>query len=295
MRTVPNRRIAAACWSLALGAGLGLTGCGDPSNGVDPGDVEPVVSTSTPVDAGTDGDGTDEPAVHKTAAPNAVHFESELVFTKRQFSVLSSITTYQGNNLCRWTLQPVGEGAASQTMTFRWNDQLFQRAPEQVKSVQLDGTSATAKMRELELLRAAMFWPDSPRGLQAWNVQDGDGKGDRVKASSTLQLLTAAGEDLGTVEMTYDELGADGTEPVLQVFRLETAGEADANMDDGTSLVIYERFDSANRSWPKRMTLVVDDEPLWTQTVTSLNVQSWFGEKFFLPLEQQGRVDATGQ
>lgn len=256
---------------------------------------------SQPVASETGDVGTDEPAVHKTAAPKAVHFEGELVFAKRQFSVLRSTTTYQENNLCRWTLQPVGEGAASQTMTFRWNDQLFRRPPEQVQSVELTAAEGAAKMRELELLRAAMFWPDAPRGLQPWEVLDhgegtganSDGPAAPTKSSSTLRLLTAAGDDLGSVLMTYEGLTLDGAVTEQQVFRLVPPGEGDPDSADSVNLVVTERFDAAGRSWPKRLGLVVDGDPLWTQTVTSLNVQSWFGEKFFLPLEHQGRVDAA--
>ena len=293
-------RLAAVSLGFALVACLGLSSCGDSKNGANPEGVQPVAPASQPVGSengsGVNG-GTEEPVAHKTAAPKAVYFEGELMFAKRQFSVLKSTTTFQGDHLCRWTLQPVGEGPASQTMTFRWNDLLFERPPEQVQSVQLEGEDTATKMRELELIRAAMFWPDSPRGLQAWEVttkgtDSGTEEAHDVAASGTLRLLTAAGEDLGSVEMSYGEAAADGTTPGHQEFRLVPAGDAD--LDQAVRLVVFERFDLANRSWPKHMSLLVGDEVFWTQTVTSLNVQSWFGEKFFLPLEHQDRVEGTG-
>lgn len=286
MTTTFILRLAAVSFGLATVASLGLTSCGNSLDGQQTEGVEPTGPASQPVEAKVESSDTDEPVLHKTAAPKAVHFEGELVFAKRQFSVLRSTTTYQEGNLCRWTLQPVGEGAASQTMTFRWNDLLFQRPPGKVQSAELQGANAMAKLGELELIRAAMFWPDAPRGLQPWDVQgmdaDSEGATDRAKPASTLRLLTATMDDLGSVLMTYDELTDQ------QVFRWLPLGEA-----DGVSLAVLERFDIAGRSWPKSMSLAVGGELLWTQTVTSLNVQSWFGEKFFLPLEHQGRLDAA--
>lgn len=209
-------------------------------------------------------------------APADLHFVTDLLFTGSPDAPHSLTVTFQGPSLCRWTMQRLRDEDKDRIINYRSGDRIFELPQDSQASIEYGEKDAAFILLRMELRRATMLWPDAPRGLTDW-IESDDGK-------SSLDVTTAAGAKLGVIVMRSlaeePPTGEDDSSGMQLFTAFDAAGAA------GESLRIRERYEHEGRSWPKRFSLEIGPTEVWTETVTKLNTQTWFGEEYFAPYDR---------
>ncbi len=242
--------------SAALALGTGLSGCAEQDPGREGRD--PVPETREP---------SDPPPRFAVAGIKGFTAVSDIVYAEAPDRPhrLEAIYVFPGRT--RWWLSDVTPGAARRSVEYRYGSKLYKVGGATEESTPYEGGSRDLMLRQMELRRATLFWPD---GLD-WEERDGD-----MRAS----VGGVEGGPLGHVVATV----GDGERP-SSFTMFDAEGIAKESLD------VLEWNEVDGRAWPRRLRFRVGDQVVWNETVRAIDVRTRYLDSFFVPTD---RRDAPG-
>ena len=187
---------------------------------------------------------------HPPAEPTDFTVSSTITFASAPSAPHRLRVTFQGDDLCRWTLARLNDEDSDRLIEYRYHGHAFKMPQDRTTSVEYSPEEAAVVFARFLLRRLVLT--DDPASSESWTTKP-------------------LADGLGTVQRRLNE---DGSTSYTYV---------DPDGVEGESLTVLSRFESEGRSWPKKLRLNIGSEVIWTETVDSLQTQSWFEERSFVP------------
>jgi hypothetical protein len=207
--------------------------------------------------------------IHGFASLSTVEFQA------RPDSPHRLSASYTFPDRARWYLEPAGAATGQRTVIYRSGPQAWVLAPGAEEAARFQGQQETQVFLQLELRRAALFWP---RGI-AWE----DGLVDGPVASVRIAELETGG-------LIAARFRSEGSPPSSFFSRLP-GGAAFEEFRD------VQWSDGPLGPRPTRWTLFSGTEEVWTETIEELQTKVRYVDSHFLPphlrdLPPDGDADA---
>lgn len=171
--------------------------------------------------------------------------------------------TYVFPDRVRWHLSAGEESRLERHLHYRFGEQVYRVAPRSADSIELADEDRRDVLRQMELRRAVMLWPDG----FAW-------KGDGTER--TVDLLA-----LGSLRARF-AAGSDA--PPVEVSAVDAAGKP----IDALRALTWRAVD--RRSWPASAELWHAGELVWRETIDSVQTSTRFIDSYFTPGDRRDPV-----
>jgi len=195
---------------------------------------------------------------------------STLTYDDAPSTVHRLTATYMFPDRARWFIGVGDEKSPERQMRYRFHERVFSVEPRTARSTELEAEDRVATIRQLELRRALMLWPD---GFE-WKLV---GEEARVE-------IAALGSFRARFEKTPSpvDLNASATaqRPVL-VASLDEKGD---EIDSFRALTWKE---IRNRRWPAGGELWHAGKRVWREQLESIETSVRFLDGYFLPADRR--------
>ncbi len=193
---------------------------------------------------------------------------SSLVYDEAAHAPHRLIATYVFPDRARWFLSTGDDKVLERQMRYRSGERVFSIDGRSTVSYELEGEERTATLRQLELRRATMLWPD---GFD-WKISGAEARAD-------------AGA-LGTIVAQLEpQSGSDKDRPLsvqpVRTALLDRLGTAHESFRNITWREIR------GRRWPATSELWLGDKRVWSERYDSVDTAIRFVDSYFLPPDRR--------
>jgi hypothetical protein len=178
------------------------------------------------------------------------------------------VATYVFPDRARWFLSTGDDKALERQMRYRSGGRVFSIDGRSTASHELEGEERTATLRQFELRRATMLWPD---GFE-WKIVSAEARAD-------------AGE-LGTIVAQLEtETSSDKDRPALvRPTRMALVDRMGAEHESFRNITWRE---VRGRRWPASSELWLGDKRVWRERFDSVETNIRFVDSYFLPPDRR--------
>jgi len=223
----------------------------------------------------SDGEADDPPPREAVAGLDGFEVVSRVVYASQPDHPENLRATYAFPDRARWTRYREGGNPANRMVEYRLGERAWRLPPMQITSSELAGGERDALLRQMELRRAVLFWPDG----FSWESGDPDGGDGGAPAVTTLGTLGKLEAELAPRGEEKGERGNRRSAP-LWVRAVDGEGR------EVERLLVHGWREAAGRRVPARLELVAGGRTIWRETVQRFT-PSYHADLAFLPPDRR--------
>jgi hypothetical protein len=242
-----------------------------------------LLAAETPPEKATSPEnGEDPPAappLHAVAGTRGYHATSRILLDSDSEEPRLRETVVLFPDRVRRTVRWEKDRARRET-TYRFGEHLWRVPPRERVSVELQGDRRDGELLQLELSRAAFFWPEGFAWSEPRQTEEG---AERIVSAPVPRTDREKAPRIGTLHATLDATG--------RPTRIDSRG---SGAMVGETLRILAWREVRGRLWPEELELLRGGTRIHRESLISVETRVEFLESFFLPRDRKQSTRATG-